>query len=243
MLRNFGSFVLVLAALGTPLFAQPAAPKADEFSSDGNKLKIHFLGHATLIIEFNNRVIYVDPVPQYGPFDKFPKADLILITHDHPDHFSPFTVKSVSKEGTVVIGNAVAIGRFKSGVILTNGQTWEDFGIKVEAVPAYNTTYGHVSFHPKGHDNGYVLTLGKKRVYIAGDTEDIPEMAALKNIDIAFLPANQPYTMTPAQLLNAAKLFSPKILYPYHFGETNLEEIKSLFKDVKDIELRLRELK
>jgi L-ascorbate metabolism protein UlaG (beta-lactamase superfamily) len=243
MLHRFGIAFLLLATTTAAVFGQtPAAPKADEFAYDGNKLKITFLGHASLVLDWNGTVVYVDPVTQYGPFSGLPKADLVLVTHEHGDHFDPGAIAAVSKEGTLFIANPAVIGQLKKGTALANGQSWEGLGMKIDAVPAYNTTPGRTGFHPKGRDNGYVLTLGKKRVYIAGDTEDIPEMAALKNIDIAFLPMDQPYTMTPAQGVKAALMFKPKILYPYHLGDTNLNAIKDAFKDVKGIELRIRDL-
>ena len=114
--------------------------------------------------------------------------------------------------------------------------------IKLEAVPAYNTTPGRDKFHPKGRDNGYILTVGGTRIYIAGDTEDIPEMKQIKNIDIAFLPVNQPYTMTPEQAIQSAKIIQPHILYPYHYGDTNINEVKDGLKNEKEIEVRIRAL-
>ena len=194
----------LMAASAAALFAQGDVPKTDDFSYGGNKLSITFLGHASLVLDWNGTVVYVDPVSQYGPFTALPKADLVLVTHEHGDHFDPKAIAAVSKEGTRIVTNKRVADKLKKGEVLANGQTWEGLKMKIEAVPAYNTTKGREGFHPKGRDNGFVLTLGKKRVYIAGDTEDIPEMAALKNIDIAFLPVNQPYTMTPAQAVKAA---------------------------------------
>ena len=114
--------------------------------------------------------------------------------------------------------------------------------IKLEAVPAYNTTPGRDKFHPKGRDNGYILTVGGTRIYIAGDTEDIPEMKQIKNIDIAFLPVNQPYTMIPEQAIQSAKIIQPHILYPYHYGDTDINKVKDGLKNEKEIEVRIRAL-
>ncbi len=232
----------LMAASAAALFAQGDVPKTDDFSYGGNKLSITFLGHASLVLDWNGTVVYVDPVSQYGPFTALPKADLVLVTHEHGDHFDPKAIAAVSKNGTRLVANERVVGLLKKGEALSNGQTWEGLKMKIEAVPAYNTTKGREGFHPKGRDNGFVLTLGAKRVYIAGDTEDIPEMAALKHIDIAFLPVNQPYTMTPAQAVKAALMFKPGILYPYHLGNTDMNALKAAFKDVKGIEVRYRNM-
>ena len=128
---------------------------------------------------------------------------------------------------------------FGAGLVMTNGQNFLLGDIKVEAVPAYNTTEGRQQYHPKGRDNGYILTLDGLRIYIAGDTEDIPEMADIKDIDIAFLPCNQPYTMTPEQLVRAAKTIKPKVLFPYHYGQTDVSSIPNMLKD-EAIDVRIR---
>jgi L-ascorbate metabolism protein UlaG (beta-lactamase superfamily) len=128
------------------------------------------------------------------------------------------------------------------GEILKNGEKKSYKNITIEAVPAYNTTPGNEKFHPKGRDNGYILTIGGKRIYIAGDTENTPEMDKLKHIDIAFLPMNQPYTMTPAQVAKTVKQFKPKILYPYHYGETNVQELQNLLASDKHTEIRIRQM-
>jgi L-ascorbate metabolism protein UlaG (beta-lactamase superfamily) len=143
----------------------------------------------------------------------------------------------------VVVLNNAARNLLKSGQALENGDSLLIQGIKIKAIPAYNTTAGRDKFHPKGRDNGYVVTIGGKSVYIAGDTEDIPEMAELKNVDMAFLPMNQPYTMTPEQLANAVKMIKPKVVYPYHYGESDLMGLPELLKDVKGTELRIRPMK
>jgi L-ascorbate metabolism protein UlaG (beta-lactamase superfamily) len=131
----------------------------------------------------------------------------------------------------------------KTGTVMTNGTSITVNGILIEAVPAYNTTPGREMYHPKGRDNGYVLTIGGQRIYIAGDTEDIPEMRDRKNIDIAFLPMNLPYTMSPEQTAQAAMAFMPKILYPYHYGETDVSKLLDLLKSVPDIEVRVKNMK
>jgi L-ascorbate metabolism protein UlaG (beta-lactamase superfamily) len=189
-----------------------------------------------------NWVIHVDPVRREAEYSKLPKADLILITHEHGDHLDGAAVSQISKKGTLVLANEASAKKLEGAQILRNGETKMVHGIKIEAVPAYNTTSGRDRFHPKGRDNGYILTIGDERIYIAGDTEDTPEMKALKDITIAFLPMNQPYTMVPEQVAEGAKAFRPKILYPYHFGDTDTERLTALMKDVPEIEVRIRDL-
>lgn len=217
--------------------------KMDEFKTEKGYIKIYFIGHGTLVFDYNGTVIHVDPVKDYIQDGNLPKADIILITHHHKDHFDSDMITKFSKENTIIICTQSVFDNLKKGTVLKNGESWSNKEIKVEAVPAYNTTEGRDRFHPKGRDNGYVLTLGNKRIYIAGDTEDIPEMSNLKNIDIAFLPMNQPYTMTPQQIAKSVEMIKPKVLYPYHFGDTNVEVLVELLKNKKDVELRIRELK
>jgi L-ascorbate metabolism protein UlaG (beta-lactamase superfamily) len=174
-----------------------------------------------------------------------PKADLVLVTHEHSDHLDASLIQSLSKPETVVIGNEASLSRLTSAQAMKNGDRKNINGIEVEAVPAYNIVNMRAPgqpFHPKGNGNGYVITFGDKRIYVAGDTENTPEMKALKNIDVAFLPMNLPYTMTPAMVADAAIAFRPKILYPYHFGDTKTNEIVDLLKNT-DIEVRIRNLK
>lgn len=214
----------------------------DEFIDGKDNIKIYFIGHGTLYLDFNNIIIHVDPVQRYGDYDSMPKADIILITHAHGDHLDPGAISKIIKNDTKLIVTKEVFEKIKEGTILALGKSIKVNNINIEAVPAYNTTKGRDKYHPKGRDNGYVLTLGSKRIYIAGDTEDIPEMKNLKNIDIAFLPMNQPYTMTPEQVVNAVNMIKPKILYPYHFGDTDLTKLEELMKNVKNVELRLRDM-
>jgi L-ascorbate metabolism protein UlaG (beta-lactamase superfamily) len=233
-------FSLGLSAL---VFSQEDnRPNMDEFNYDSHTLRIHFYGHGTLMLDFDGLIIHVDPVTAYVPAEA-PKADLVLVTHEHGDHLDPPLINKLTQKETVIIGNPAVVAQLKKGTAMKNGDTQSVKGITIEAVPAYNTTKGRDRFHPKGRDNGYILTLGKKRIYIAGDTEDLPEMAHLKNIDIAFLPVNQPYTMTPEQAARAVKAFKPAIFYPYHFGDTDLEKIHKLIQPIKGVELRLRNMK
>jgi L-ascorbate metabolism protein UlaG (beta-lactamase superfamily) len=214
----------------------------DTFTYGDNTLTISFIGHGTLMMEMNDIIIHIDPVSREGNYDDLPDGDLILITHGHGDHLDTGAIKKIQKENTVIIGSEECIRVVKEGIVLKNGEETKAFGITVTAIPAYNTTAGRDKFHPKGRDNGYILDLNGKRIYIAGDTEDTPEMLALTGIDIAFLPMNQPYTMTPEQAARAARGFKPEILYPYHFGKTDTDILVSLLKDEPEIEVRIRDL-
>jgi L-ascorbate metabolism protein UlaG (beta-lactamase superfamily) len=199
--------------------------------------------HASLRISYNGKEIEVDPVTKVGQetdYSKMPKADYILVTHEHGDHLDEMAVTQLEKEGTVIVSNANSAKILGKGCVLHNGDTLalaDD--ILLEAVPAYNISPGHTQYHPKGRDNGYVLSLGGLRIYIAGDTEDIEEMNKLKHIDIAFLPTNQPYTMTPEQTAKAARIIRPKVLFPYHYSDTPIERVLELLKG-EDIDVRIR---
>ena len=185
----------------------------------------------------------IDPVSDYADFTQQPKADYILITHEHHDHFDTKAIAAIETPDTKIIANPNCQKMLDKGQAMKNGDILQIRPeIKLEAVPAYNTTPGRDKFHPKGRDNGYILTVGGTRIYIAGDTEDIPEMKQIKNIDIAFLPVNQPYTMTPEQAIQSAKTIQPHILYPYHYGDTNINEVKDGLKNEKEIEVRIRAL-
>ena len=203
--------------------------ETDIFTTQSGKLvKIHALMHSSIRIEYDGREIEIDPCSNLRgrtvDYSAMPKADILLVTHEHFDHYDTAAIALLTKENTQLMMNRRCVELYGSGTAMENGDKRQLVGdeITLEAVPAYNTTEGHLQFHPKGRDNGYILTLDGLRIYIAGDTEDIPEMASIKDIDIAFLPCNQPYTMTPEQLVRAAKMVNPKVLFPYHYGETNV---------------------
>jgi sugar lactone lactonase YvrE/L-ascorbate metabolism protein UlaG (beta-lactamase superfamily) len=208
-------------------------------------LTITFIGHGTLMLSYNHKIIHVDPVSREADYTDMPKADLILITHEHGDHLDPKVIKHLRIEKTDLILTEACAERVDGGVVMHNGDVKTVQGLRIEAVPAYNIVHkrsGGIPFHPKGQGNGYVITFGDKRVYIAGDTENTPEMKQLKNIDVAFLPMNLPYTMTPEMVADAAKAFKPKILYPYHYGRTDPTKLVDLLKDTKGIEVRIRNM-
>lgn len=217
--------------------------ESDAFDTGAGELRITFLGHATLVLEFGGKLIYIDPVKQYGDFSKFPKADLVLVTHEHGDHLDPGSIAALKTASTRIILNGASRKKLGKGEALEHGKVLESAGVSVKAVPAYNVTAGRTNYHPKDRrDNGYVITVGNLHIYVAGDTEVIPEMADLGHIDIAFLPMNLPYTMTPEQVATAARTIKPKILYPYHFGNTDTSQLAKLLEGEKGIEVRLRKL-
>jgi L-ascorbate metabolism protein UlaG (beta-lactamase superfamily) len=233
-------------ALGVVAAHGGTAFEKDLFKTEGGDLEITFIGHASLMIRFGGKIIHVDPTGEEADYSGLPKADLVLITHDHSDHFDPAALKKIRGDATVVVLTEKCAEKMSGGKIMKNGDTQTLLGVRIEAVPAYNIVHkrpGGQPFHPKGEGNGYVLTLGGMRVYIAGDTENIPEMKALKNIDVAFLPMNLPYTMTPEMVAGAARSFRPKILYPYHYGDTDTGRLLSLLKGDRDIDVRIRKMK
>jgi L-ascorbate metabolism protein UlaG (beta-lactamase superfamily) len=220
--------------------------ESDTFKTSSGDLKITFLGHGTLVLSFGGKIIHVDPYSSVADYTKQPKADLILITHEHQDHLDAKALGPIRTAKTIIVANPASAKQVEGAIVMNNGDVRTIEGLKIEAVPAYNIVHKRDTgqpFHPKGNGNGYVVTFGDKRVYLAGDTENIPEMKDLKNIDIAFLPMNLPYTMTPEMAADAAKMFKPKILYPYHFGETDTSRIVALLKDTPGIEVRIRKLK
>ena len=247
-MKRTGRFLLCLAA-GLALVATGAGPaRAEDLARDvvktsGGDLAITCIGHGSLMLTYGGKVIQVDPWLKMNSYDGLPKADLILITHEHRDHLDAAAVAKVSKNGTVIIANQAAAQKLGKGRVMKNGDSAKVLGLAIEAVPAYNLKHMRSPgnpYHPKGVGNGYVIAFGDKRVYIAGDTENTPEMKALKNIDVAFLPMNLPYTMTPEMVADAAKAFKPKVLYPYHFGQSDTNRLKELLKAEPGIEVRIR---
>ena len=220
--------------------------ETDTIKTSSGDLKITFLGHGTLMLTFGGKVIHVDPVSKEADYAKLPKADLVLITHQHGDHMDLKALDMIRTEKTQVVLTEICAQQAKGGTVMKNGDVKTIGGLKVEAVPAYNLVHMRSEgkpFHPKGEGNGYVITFGDKRVYVAGDTENTMEVKKLEKIDVAFLPMNLPYTMTPEMVADAAKAFKPKVLYPYHFGETDVSKLAGLMKDTKEVEVRIRKMK
>lgn len=215
------------AILSSCASAQQYSCPVESFKAPkGGQVQIAMVNHGSIALSYKGYEIQVDPVGDF--YAEFPKADLIVISHEHGDHLAPDVVKSLSKEGTRVICNASSASKLDDPEIMRNGDSAElAKNISVKAVPAYNITEGHTNFHPKGNGNGYLFSIGGLSIYVAGDTEEIPELSDLKDIDIAFLPANQPYTMTVEQCISAAKTIAPKVLVPYHLGNTDVQAIKA----------------
>jgi len=223
--------------------AQPSPSKAATpelaVSTEGDIL-ITPITHASLQLEYGGKVIHVDPTSA-GDYSKAKQADLILVTDIHGDHLDPEAISKIRKKEAPVVAPAAAAPKIENATVIANGESKTVAGVQIEAVPMYNMQRGPEPgqlFHTKGRGNGYILTLGGKRVYIAGDTECTPEMRALKNIDIAFVPMNLPYTMPPAEAAECVKAFKPKVVYPYHYRGQNPEEFKTALAGEK-IEVRL----
>ena len=232
--------ILAWAADGKPIIDIDKY-EVDIFQTDsGKEVYIHALAHATMYLVYDSLNIYVDPVSRSGgksfSYLKLPKANYVLLTHEHGDHFDRNALALMPNAQLVT--NARCAEMLGYGTVMANGdalQLRDD--IKVEAVPAYNCTEGREQFHPKGRDNGFILTLDGLRIYIAGDTEDIPELAAVKDIDVAFFPCNQPYTMTPDQFVNAVNVVKPKVAYPYHYSNTDVSVLPARLPDT-DVRIR-----
>lgn len=216
----------------------------DIIETSSGDLEIIFLGHGTLYFEFEEKVIHIDPVSRYADYKTLPKADLILVTHHHGDHLDTNAINYIWKKNTELVLTETCFQIIDKGSIMKNGEDKEFAGLPISAVPAYNLVHKRDNgepFHPKGVGNGYIIGFGDKAIYIGGDTEDFPEMEDIKGIDIAFLPMNLPYTMTPEMVTNAVKMLQPKILYPYHYGNSDVNVLVDLLKD-ENVEVRIRKM-
>ena len=231
-------------AMAIPSFSQKF-PAFDTFPTSAGEVELHFIGHGSLMFRVKDFIIHVDPVTSSGNYEKKPEADLILVTHEHYDHLDPALISKLSKDGTIMLTTEKVASQVKWAKAMKAGEKSIAGIVSIEAVPAYNIVNMRGQgqpFHPKGSGLGFILTIGDKRIYVAGDTENTPEMKTLRNIDVAFLPMNLPYTMTPEMVADAANAFKPRILYPYHYGDTNTDKIVELLKNT-GIEVRIRSLK
>ena len=218
--------------------------EADTISTSAGDVVITFIGHGSLMMKFNGKTIHVDPFGEVADYSQLPKADIVLVTHEHGDHLDLKALENIRTETTIIVLTELCAPKVKDGIVIHNGETREVSGLTVNALPAYNIVNKRpdgLPFHPKGAGNGYIVTFGDTRIYIAGDTENTPEMKGLQNISVAFLPMNLPYTMTPEMVADAVRAFHPRILYPYHFGDTNTSRIVDLLKG-EDVDVRIRKM-
>lgn len=231
----------VAQGTGTPV--QP-----DQLKTDAGDLIIQPVNHATVILSYQSDILYVDPVGGGNRYTPFNKPTAILITHAHPDHFDIETLNAIAATAKIIVAPEVVVEQLPADLkakakLLKNGDSGDVDGIPISAIPAYNTTPDRLQYHPKGVGNGYVLTLGQAKVYIAGDTEDIPEMRALTGIGVAFVPMNLPYTMTGEQAAAGVKAFKPLLVYPYHYGKDGPEPARfaAAMQGTSGIEVRQRD--
>lgn len=230
-----------------PYMARAQMQEGDMFSTGAGDITVHPVSHASFVMETPAGVIYSDPVGDAASYSDLPAPDLILITHEHGDHYNAETLAALVGEDTVLITNPAVHGMLPEDLkakasALANGESSEFNGVAIDAIPAYNTTEERKNFHPEGRDNGYVLSFDGFRVYISGDTEDIPEMRALENIDLAFLCMNLPFTMDVEQAASAVAEFKPKFVYPYHYrgrddGTQDPQEFASLVGDATEVKM------
>jgi len=212
----------------------------DRSAIDGAELIVHPIGHGTFVMGWNGRTIYVDPVGGGDRYAGLPGPDLILVTDIHGDHLDIETLQAVAGADTRIVAPAAVAAKLPDGLagtttVLANGGAESLLGFSVEAVPMYNLTEDRLKYHARGRGNGYVLELGGVRVYISGDTEDIPEMRALEDIDVAFICFNLPYTMTEEQAASAVREFAPDVVYPYHFRGSDVDEFTRLVGDASQV--------
>ena len=243
-MKKFKILTLLLIFLYTFSNAQDSFEK-DIIKTSGGALEITFIGHGTLMFNFNDLIIHIDPVSSYTDYSKLPDADIILITHQHGDHLNKEAIDLISKSDTEIIVTEKVSQELDGGIIMKNWDKRNVKAIEILAVPAYNLVHKRDNgspFHPKGEGNGYVLTFADIKVYVAGDTENFPEMDDMPQVDVAFLPMNLPYTMTPEMVADAALRLNPKILYPYHFGNTDTDELLKLLENHKEIQVRIRKM-
>jgi L-ascorbate metabolism protein UlaG (beta-lactamase superfamily) len=236
--------VAIPLIMSSSIFAQGAL-EVDVIPTSAGDLKITFIGHATMAFNYGGKSIHIDPVAEQIDYASWAKADIILITHHHGDHCDAEAIKQLRGDDTRIVHTKKCAAIVEGGIVMENGDVKTVDGLTIEAIPAYNLVHTRDTgkpFHPKGEGNSYVITFGDKRIYIGGDTENTPEMKALEAIDIAFLPMNLPYTMTPEMVADAVLAFKPKILYPYHTGRTNISKLTELLSDYPEIEVRVRDM-
>jgi len=230
-----------------PYAARAASHSSDVFTTSGGDIKVHPVSHASFVMETPAGTIYSDPVGEVSAYADFPRPDLILVTHHHGDHYNADTLAGLAGDKTQIIVNPTVMEKLPDGLKakakqIANGEATTFGSLAIDAIPAYNLTEGREKFHPKDRDNGYVLGFDGFRVYISGDTEDIPDMRALKDISLAFVCMNLPFTMDVAAAASAVAEFKPKFVYPYHYrgrddGTQDPAEFAKLVGDAADVKL------
>ena len=226
MTQTRRTFLATAAAAGTitilPFQARAESHMSNTFESDVGTFTVHPVEHASVVLETPAGTIYVDPVGNADQYSDFPDADMILITHEHGDHYNADTLAALVGDDTMLVTNPAVYDMLSedlqsSTMSLANGEMTQQDGVSIEAIPAYNTTESRTDFHPEGRDNGYVLDFDGFRIYVSGDTEDIPEMRELEEIDLAFVCMNLPFTMDAQAAASAVSEFAPTYVYPYHY--------------------------
>lgn len=238
---RLATFALAVLCLAGAAVAQEPFQESVVATSGGD-LKVTFIGEASLMFRFKDVVIHVDPWSELTDYGKLPKADIILVTHEHMDHLDLPAIRLLQTTNTVTLVAAHSWITLPRTTMLTNGATLNYLGLKIEAVPAYNIVHKRPDDeprHPKGRGNGYVLTFGDKRVYVAGDTENTPEMEQLPKIDVAFLPVSPPSTMTVDMAEAAVKAIRPRILYLYHADPKLARQLADRLKSMPGIDVRM----
>jgi L-ascorbate metabolism protein UlaG (beta-lactamase superfamily) len=223
-------------------WAQEGALDGDTISTSGGDVIIHPIDHASLVLGYGDQVIYVDPVGGAALYEGLPAPTAILITHGHGDHFDVPTLEAIAGSAPILTSQEVfdklPEALKANATAVANGGSADLNGLPVAVTTAHNTTEDRMQYHPVGVGNGYLITFGDKVVYVAGDTEPTPEMLELTGVEVAFLPMNLPYTMTPEQAAEAINTFKPKIVYPYHYGDSDLSVFEAAVED--GVEVRLR---
>ncbi|RNI29031.1 MBL fold metallo-hydrolase [Rufibacter latericius] len=243
--------LLLLFSIGTFQVGAQNLPQPDRIKTEKGDLVVQPVTHGSVVLQWNGKTIWVDPYGGAALFTNLAKPDLILITDIHPDHLDTKTLQALPTTTAMVVAPQAVVDQLPEAmkakaVVLKNGAKTQQLGVDIEAIPMYNLPESADAMHTKGRGNGYVLRMGNKNVYLSGDTEDIPEMRALKNIDVAFVCMNLPYTMDVNQAASAVLEFKPKVVYPYHYrGKEGLSDVNAFKAQVeagkKQIEVRLRE--
>lgn len=245
MIGIAGLGATTLGATTVMPFAARAQGAADSYEVEGGEIVVRPINHASFVMNTPGLVIYNDPVGGAALYEGNEPPGLVLITHEHQDHFDPDTLNAIVGDTTKLVVNPAVMEKLPEplkakATALGNGDTTTVATVKIDAVPAYNTTEDRKKYHPQGRDNGYVLTVGGVRVYIAGDTEDIPEMRALTDIGIAFVPMNLPFTMDVDQASSAVAAFMPTVVYPYHYKGSDPkafeEKVKAASVEIKVVQ-------